>query len=1842
MAAGLTLLLILCVVIQPILISASGKKPFLAIEKARQQTRNGKARKVAPLPPERSAPALNLPNLDQVRQRRQSEPVMPAPIESTLKSRRKSAGPANRKKSHHGNSRNGGKAHGRAAAESPLPQNGPPSFTDDPLKDPNNPESFKVKAVHITELRTAINIVRNRSHLADYSWQKPAASSGAINTNVLISWEPIDEMRTALNQAIGPPPEGYAGNLAVGLPILAAHIQELRERVKGILGSSTITDQLVPVRIDPFNQSGNQLQARDAEWSLPLVSLAGRAGLDLGISLSYSSMVWTQAGSNISFDDDNGDPSPGFRLGFPIIQGRYNDNIAGRNVYLFITAAGRRIELRRVGTTNVYEAGDSSYLQLIDNGGSLLLRTTDGTQMSYGRFGSDWHCTQIEDRNGNLIQAGYNSFGDLTNVTDTLGRVLTFNYDGNGNLQSITQPWTVNGSSQTHTWATFGWGTQQIQPAFSSSLSLVGIYSGETIPVLTQVGLADGSHYNFEYNNNGQVNGIRRYTDIQRVYSRYDYDSATTDCPRITAAHVWASNWNGDTNGTASTSEEATTSFVDNHDGSHQMTTPDGTVFKEFYGGSGDLPAWQHGLVTSSQVISGSSVPKTTTVAYTQDNTSVNYQTNPRVVETNVSDGTNHRRTTVDYSVTTYAQYGLPYFVSEYDANTTTEIRRTYTDYNLSQSFLDRRIIGLVSQRHIKDVQTGQFVAKMSYEYDQTTPNAQAADAIMHDGYNYPASMNYRGNVTSVSTWDVNAITSNSHTTTMTYNAAGSLLTTTDPAQHTTTLSYVDSFSNDGTNAYTPHDVNNNTITTFAYPTTVTDADSYSSTVKYDYDFGAKTRVQGPPPAGQTNGVIQAFTYDSIGRLSRVTNVNNSAYTQYVYGTYYVQSFSSVNAVATNYTDGDAYSFQAFDGFGRVYASAANHPGSTGGFRGRYTSYDVMGRMVQQTNPFEMDGGWAPAGDDAAGYQFNPANTFDWKGRPLKTYNMDGTYKEVSYAGCGCAGGEVVTITDEVDRQQKVYSDVLGRPWKSEVLNSDSTVYSTAVSVLNARDQVKLVNQYSGSAPSDASSINEDVSCPSGTCQKTTMSYDGYGRLSSKHVPEQNAGASTVYAYNNDDSVYSVTDARGATATYGYNNRHLVTSIDYSTLSGITPTSNVSLGYDAAGNRISMSDGSGATSYSYDSLSRLTSETKTFNGLSGSFTLSYLYNLAGEVKRITDPYNMTIDYTFDSIGRISSVSGSGSLYGGVSNYASDFSYRASGAIKQFTNGIGLKSSYQYNSRMQETQYDVGTNPQSGVTVASTQFTYYADGKLQYAHDAKDERFDRAIAYDQSARLKEAYSGSEARDFINNTNSGTPTGPYRQSFQRDAFDNLTSNITRYWSVSHSSSPTYVNNRRQQWNFLYDADGNLMEDGEVAYGTDVAGDIVSLRDFSTNLTIGSVYDGDGHLAKRTGSGPSDVYYLYSSVLDKTEAEVSQYGREMGYVFLGTQVLAQQQGFNVYWVHENELSGTQGVSGTIIGGYSRRAEYDATGVDVGLSDPYQGGGSDQPPQGALKVIGGTGVPDGRCSIDGISVDCAWAGEAMRTQSYVQCPNNDCGAQPVFTDDGQFGAWKYFMGSGYWVSDGTDSDFVFSDSMRFGSALDAYALSFKNRRRKKTSGHSAVSGLSARPMGGSGVAGGRATDPPLVVGGAYGQKVPSQQAIQYFGFHFGLSSPLGIGGQVYLNRDLNGNYYLGGGPTFGPGLSIVNGGYHVGRTYLNGRHVTGEAEVIKAMTGPSAGLSYTPIVGPSMSGSLNTVQYADLGPLNHINTMGPPIPTGLSGSIETHASYGPSLDYSPQYTWKIPWIRF
>ncbi len=447
-------------------------------------------------------------------------------------------------------------------------------------------------------------------------------------------------------------------------------------------------------------------------------------------------------------------------------------------------------------------------------------------------------------------------------------------------------------------------------------------------------------------------------------------------------------------------------------------------------------------------------------------------------------------------------------------------------------------------------------------------------------------------------------------------------------------------------------------------------------------------------------------------------------------------TFETVNNLAD-----DSYTNTVTDGAGQVRAVATNNPGSAGGYRAQYTEHDAMGRAVKQTNPTEIDAGWNAAGTDSPQGFIWTLQAYDWKGRPTMTTNPDGSTTETTYGGCGCAGGEVSTVRDERARRKRMTMDALGRLKEVVELQWDGTTpYATTAYSYNALDQLTQINQAE---------------------QLRIMDYDGHGRLWHKTTPEQ---GQTTYGYNADDTVQSVTDARGASQSFSYNNRQLVTAINYTAGGTAVATPNVSFGYDAVGNRTSMTDGQGSTTYAYDQLSRLTSETRSFTGL-GAYTLGYQYNRAGEVTGIANPWNVQVGYSYDQTGRTTGVTGSG--YANVPTYATGFSYRAFG-MKQMSYGNNRQLSINYDTRLRMTRWDV-----AGVIGSDYQYANYGEngGRVTFAGSRYDttKSLDRSYNYDQVGRLFVARTGVEARADSGQVWDGGSYGAYSHGFGYDVFE-----------------------------------------------------------------------------------------------------------------------------------------------------------------------------------------------------------------------------------------------------------------------------------------------------------------------------------------------------------------------------------------------------------------------------------------------------------------------------------------
>jgi hypothetical protein len=1326
----------------------------------------------------------------------------------------------------------------------------------------------------------------------------------------------------------------------------------------------TTTGNFSTTRIDIVNRAGTggvDLLSGNVNFGIPIVSLPGRAGLNLGLGLSYNSRVWSKANSTVAYDTDRGFPAPGFRLGFPVVQPRFYNSTTGTASYLLITAAGSYVELRRVGSTNVYESADAAYTQLTDNTSSLLVRSTDGTQMTYTLSNGQWVCTQVKDRNGNYLTVNYNSAGDISTIVDTLERTITFNYSS-GKLQSITQPWTVGGSSVTHTWASFTHSNITIDTNFSG-VYMLWPQDNATMSVLTRITLGDGSYLDFEYNAFGQVNKVKGYASNATLQSqtRFVYDTPTADCPRATDEYEWARYWNGDTDGTVASGEEARTQFTTGISGGIK-TTPDNTVYKEFYASS----SWERGLTTLTEVWVGTTKEKWATASWTQDSTNVSYFLNPKVTETNVyDDAGNRRRTTI-----TYTDYSLPDVITEYEVNPSTVYRKKDIDYVTSSTYTNLRVIGLPSKIEIKDA-SNNVKAKTEFTYDSSGSyftNVTGKDN--HDDTNYGSGfVTGRGNLTIVKRYEIGG--SGYIETDTGYNSLGQIVFTRDGSDHQTNFSYGDSFS-DGVN-------NRNTN---AYTTAVEDPDGNDHLSQYNYDFGGVTRQEDP-----LGGVVTQ-TYDSTGRPDATTNLASStdttkqARTRFEYGPNYRLTYVR-GSDGTN----EAYTNTQFDGAGRVRGVASDFPGSTGGYKAVYTYYDIMGRAAEQTNITEVNSSWVPAGDDSSGF-LSTTQTYDWRGRPLVTTNQDDTTKTASYSGCGCAGGQVVTTLDEVSRKQKIYSDLFGRRIKTEVYSDLTTVNSTVVTTYDLLDHPTLLRHYSGTDSS-------------GTYQDTTFQYDGYGRLWKEHKPEFDSNTYNTITYNADDTQATFTDPRGVVGTFTYNGRDLLTQVSYNTVSGVETTPTVDFTYDGAGNRLSMESSVAEVNYVYDTDSRMTSETQTLADVTGSFTIEYTYKPSGALASIEDPIGRVVSYSYNKTGQMTSVSGTN--YPNVSSFISSIGYRAWGRAKSVAYGNGVDENIEFNERLQPTEFELADlrTINNVVFTDTVTFDYHDDGRLFHAFYATGTtKFDRKNEYDFAGRIKEAYTGREAHDL---SPLNPRDNPYRQSFQYDAFGNITSRSGFLWrKTMPTDAGTHTNNRRSDLG--YDQAGNLVWTENNSAGLDSTGQrtysfTTQTDEFPTgarmfNSTINQTLDGDGWMRGRTEyryveqtineefdytEDTVTQHFLWSSVLGAIVAELDEDDEvSTAFVFAGQRIAALEitpSTSAVYFRNRNPQTGsTYRTDHTGMGG--RHEEFDPLGAQVPKVDPYITNYrlySDVKPPGKLFMNDASPYSyDNSCTVDGIQTPC------------------------------------------------------------------------------------------------------------------------------------------------------------------------------------------------------------------------------------------------------------------------------
>jgi RHS repeat-associated protein len=218
--------------------------------------------------------------------------------------------------------------------------------------------------------------------------------------------------------------------------------------------------------------------------------------------------------------------------------------------------------------------------------------------------------------------------------------------------------------------------------------------------------------------------------------------------------------------------------------------------------------------------------------------------------------------------------------------------------------------------------------------------------------------------------------------------------------------------------------------------------------------------------------------------------------------------------------------------------------------------------------------------------------------------------------------------------------------------------------------------------------------------------YDPLGRLASRRDANN---SEWTYRYDANGNLHregfpgsATYPARTITRNWGL--LDLLQSINYD--DGVTPT--VTYSYDANGNRTGMTDRWVPTpdvpsvSYAYDALNRPISITRHLNGLS-SQTLGYSYFPGGQLRSITYPGARTVDYTYDHLDRMKTVT---PLWTGG---AFTYTWRRNGQLDLLTNPNGTQTDYEYlpsNGRLSRL-----LTTRSGVTIADQQFTYDPVGNI---------------------------------------------------------------------------------------------------------------------------------------------------------------------------------------------------------------------------------------------------------------------------------------------------------------------------------------------------------------------------------------------------------------------------------------------------------------------------------------------------------------------------------------------------
>lgn len=796
-----------------------------------------------------------------------------------------------------------------------------------------------------------------------------------------------------------------------------------------------------------------------------------------------------------------------------------------------------------------------------------------------------------------------------------------------------------------------------------------------------------------------------------------------------------------------------------------------------------------------------------------------------------------------------FDMYGNLSSTTEFDWGGATPLRSTAYTYNTSQAYQDARILNRPTRVEIHaGATTDVLQSATDYVYDESghITSCPASVPQHNDGLYGCSSTTPRGNLTTMKHYvDVSGTGANPVITSFNYDSLGNLLTTTvDGAlQTTTTYSTATNYSQPNSIAVGPGPTGQS-VTNFTYDNSYT---------------GLLTSTTDP------NGLQTTFTYDSMLRAKNVTrpsvaggNVTTTVNYDDVAKTITVISPLDPGRTLTQ--------ISWMDGLSRVF-KVQTPTGTT------QTIFDPIGRVYRKSNPF-ANGGTAT---------YWTESRYDAVGRPTAIITPDG----ITSAGYSYTEN-ATTITDGAGKQSKQEFDGLGRLTKvyEPDVSAGNTLTQTTSYGYSALDSLVMITQGS---------------------QTRSFSYDGLNRMTAVTTPE----AGTVqYAYKNGSflcstapsNICSRKDARNVITNYSYDSLNRMQGVTYDvSLTGNTVPATPGVGYTygttagtpSFGRLLTMTDGTGSETYTYDPLGNVSSVAKLVTGTPGqTYTTQYAYNDAGMLTKLTYPSGMVIKEGYDSSGRFNALTEGDPTT--VKTYMNNFSFDDAGNVVGYTMGASSPISATLGYSQQRLQLGSLTYSQAGSTILGLSYGYQQNGgnngQITSTNDLLQPGRNATYSYDSLNRL----TGFGTTGTF--TEGGINYNAISMSWTYDRYGNrLTQNGP---GGVQTLNPSALNN--QLSGYTYDPSGNVTSDGPYGIVWDAEGRMVQ---YAANVSY--AYDGNSLRLKKTNG--ATTIFIRAGVMTLAEyapgAPPTSPLRE--YVYGGGQLIASKASGSYKWYVRDHLS-------------------------------------------------------------------------------------------------------------------------------------------------------------------------------------------------------------------------------------------------------------------------------------------------------------------------------------------------